>query len=79
MRPQALLPHFDSAKHLLITLVVVVHIIKFGASDQFGEARALAVWIYSFHMPAFIFLSGIFVSRKRMTMSKMLSHVLTHL
>ncbi len=73
-RKKVRLPYFDNAKYLLITLVVVGHILKFGASDQFAEAKALAVWIYSFHMPAFIFLAGLFLSRERMTAKRALTH-----
>ncbi|APC36959.1 acyltransferase [Nocardiopsis dassonvillei] len=55
-RPPARDSHLDNAKFLLITLVVVGHAIE-PLLDQ-GAARALYYWIYFFHMPAFILVSG---------------------
>lgn len=50
--------HFDNIKALLIFLVVLGHTLKkFGATD---EAVILYKIIFSFHMPAFLFVSGYF-------------------
>lgn len=73
------IPYFDNAKYLLITLVVVGHIIKFDATSHCREARALALWIYSFHMPAFIFLSGLFLSREHLNARNVLPRAGTYL
>lgn len=50
---------FDNAKVLLIFLVVFGHIIQPFISDS-NEMNTLYLWIYTFHMPAFILLSGFF-------------------
>ena len=52
---------FDNAKFMLITLVVVGHFLNHGATEQFGYAQGMFVFIYSFHMPLFMFLSGLFI------------------
>ncbi|ADH65736.1 Fucose 4-O-acetylase and related acetyltransferases [Nocardiopsis dassonvillei] len=46
----------DNAKFVLIALVVVGHAI--GPLREYGPASALYYWIYFFHMPAFIMISG---------------------
>lgn len=49
---------FDNIKAFLIFLVVVGHL----TTDYVGTAHAVrwfTLWIYSFHMPAFIFVSGL--------------------
>lgn len=51
--------YFDNAKLLLIFLVVFGHLIQ----PFIGETKSLETlytWIYTFHMPAFIFLAGFF-------------------
>jgi len=48
-------PYLDNAKGILIILVVVGHLLE-GVS--LGSADALYKWIYLFHMPAFVFISG---------------------
>ena len=50
---------FDNAKVLLIFLVVFGHIIQPFVEDS-GGMNTLYTWIYTFHMPAFILLSGFF-------------------
>ena len=50
---------FDNAKVLLIFLVVFGHLIQPFASESLG-IHTIYMWIYTFHMPAFIFLSGFF-------------------
>lgn len=49
---------YDNVKALLIFLVVVGHL----TTDYVGDAhcvRWITLWIYSFHMPAFVFVSGL--------------------
>lgn len=51
--------YFDNAKLLLIYLVVFGHMIQpFIESSQ--GMNTLYMWVYTFHMPAFIFLAGFF-------------------
>lgn len=49
---------FDNYKCLLIVLVVFGHILE--AYGIFGASEHVRAAIYSFHMPAFIFISGYF-------------------
>ncbi len=53
---------FDNIKLLSILLVVVGHVIEpyTGKSDMF---KSLFIFIYSFHMPLFVFISGLFQKR----------------
>ncbi|WP_106495974.1 acyltransferase family protein [Lentibacillus sp. Marseille-P4043] len=51
--------YFDNAKLALIFLVVFGHMIQPFTSDL-HSINTLYMWIYTFHMPAFIFLSGFF-------------------
>lgn len=55
---------FDNIKALLIFLVVFGHAIEylFGTKGAYGAVRAL---IYSFHMPAFVFISGYFAQKSK--------------
>ena len=49
---------YDNVKALLIFLVVVGHM----TTDYVKDAqcvRWLTLWIYTFHMPAFVFVSGL--------------------
>lgn len=51
--------YLDNAKVFLIFLVVFGHMIQpFASADD--KINTLYIWIYTFHMPAFIFLSGFF-------------------
>lgn len=51
--------YFDNARVLLIFLVVFGHMIQpFVAASH--ELNTFYMWIYTFHMPAFIFLAGFF-------------------
>lgn len=51
--------YFDNVKGILILLVVIGHLIEpFYLKSKFVES--LYTFIYTFHMPAFIFLSGLF-------------------
>ena len=69
------LHYFDNVKFLLITLVVIGHAIDSYAVARHGMARGAFVFIYSFHMPLFIFISGLFVSRERLSASVLKSRV----
>lgn len=51
--------YFDNAKLLLIFLVVFGHAIQPFTSES-NSISTLYIWIYTFHMPAFIFLAGFF-------------------
>lgn len=55
-------PRWDNAKFLLILLVVFGHAIERGC-EYYGFDRSLFLFIYSFHMPAFLFISGLFSKR----------------
>lgn len=56
--------YFDNAKLLLIYLVVFGHAIQ-PFTDDFKTMSTLYTWIYTFHMPAFIFLAGFFAKGAR--------------
>lgn len=51
--------YFDNARVLLIFLVVFGHMIQPFIDGSQG-LNTLYMWMYTFHMPAFIFLSGFF-------------------
>ncbi|MFD1020005.1 acyltransferase family protein [Thalassobacillus hwangdonensis] len=51
--------YFDNAKIILIFLVVFGHMIQ-PFTDGSKPMYTLYMWIYTFHMPAFIFLAGFF-------------------
>jgi len=51
--------YFDNAKLLLIFLVVFGHFIE-PLTHASNSINTLYTWIYTFHMPAFIFLAGFF-------------------
>lgn len=51
--------YFDNAKFVLIFLVVFGHLIQPFVGDS-SKVNTLYMWIYTFHMPAFIFLAGFF-------------------
>lgn len=55
-------PKWDNLKLFLILCVVVGHVIEIFI-DESWVYRALFTFIYSFHMPAFIFISGLFSKR----------------
>lgn len=55
-------PRWDNAKFLLILLVVFGHAVE-TATDWYDIDRSLFIFIYSFHMPAFLFISGLFSKR----------------
>lgn len=51
--------YFDNARVLLIFLVVFGHMIQ-PFVDGSDKLNTLYMWVYTFHMPAFIFLAGFF-------------------
>lgn len=51
--------YFDNARLLLIFLVVFGHMIQ-PFTDNSNGINTVYTWIYTFHMPAFIFLAGFF-------------------
>lgn len=57
-------PYLDNAKAVLITLVVVGHLIE---RVPLGITDVPYKWIYAFHMPAFVFLSGYLTRNFRAT------------
>lgn len=71
-------PWPDNAKIVLIVLVAVGHLLSKGITDRLPAAHALYVWIYLFHMPAFIFLAGFF-SPGRDISAKTLRGIVTRL
>lgn len=68
-------PLLDNARAILITLVVVGHAIE--SMDTQLES-IIYTWIYSFHMPAFIAISG-FLSRNYRNEPRQVSRLLTGL
>lgn len=70
---------FDNIKALLIFLVVFGHSLEYlyGVKGTYGALRAV---IYSFHMPAFVFISGYFAGKsKRSTAEVVVKYLLTYL
>ena len=54
-------PLWDNAKGVLITLVVVGHFLMYAQANI--NAQRMLIMIYSFHMPTFVFISGILSKR----------------
>lgn len=54
--------YFDNVKFVLIMLVVVGHFIE-QCTENSHTARSMFLFIYSFHMPLFIFITGYFCKR----------------
>ena len=59
---------YDNVKAFLIFLVVIGHMTSDYVSDS-HLVRWITLWIYTFHMPAFIFISGLmhkqYITRER--------------
>lgn len=64
---------FDNIKFLMIMLVVVGHFADVFTKSS-GVCRSIFLFIYAFHMPMMIFISGLFYSNKKNT-SKILFYV----
>lgn len=56
--------YFDNLRFFLILTVVVGHFADLMTSRS-NISKSLFLWIYSFHMPLFIFISGIFHKNER--------------
>lgn len=66
---------YDNVKFILITLVVIGHFIDLGATSSHLKAQALFAFIYTFHMPLFIFISGLFLSHDKATFDRIIRKV----
>ena len=64
---------YDNVKAVLIFLVVVGHMTSDYVSDSY-LVRWITLWIYSFHMPAFVFISGL-VHKQYITKDRALSGI----
>ncbi|MBR2651323.1 acyltransferase family protein [bacterium] len=52
---------FDNLKFILITLVVIGHFLMFSSENEY--AKGVFLFIYSFHMPLFVFVTGFFAKK----------------
>lgn len=68
-------PFLDNARAILITLVVIGHVLN-SADSYLGGA--LETWIYAFHMPAFVAISG-YLSRSYRNEPRQISRILSAL
>ena len=75
--PQKRIAYYDNCKFFLILLVVAGHFIDQNTSSS-PIYRGLFLFIYTFHMPVFFFLSGLFDKRTTPT-SKRLNKALYYL
>ena len=66
--------YWDNLKLLLVTLVVIGHFIDPLTENWF--ARSIFLFIYTFHVPLFLFVSGVFYSERRLRF-KVLFYVCT--
>lgn len=57
---------WDNLKFILITAVVVGHFVDF-FSDGSDTCKSIYLFIYAFHMPLFIFISGLFHTNRDVT------------
>ena len=64
---------FDNIKFFLIATVAVGHIIDFATAES-DVYKSIFLFIYSFHMPLFLFLSGVF-NKNRDTKKKVISFI----
>lgn len=62
MQSQHRLYKFDNLKFLLILLVVIGHFSDLYVSN-YSNMRSIFIFIYSFHMPLFLFITGLFQKR----------------
>ena len=69
---------WDNIKFFLIFLVVLGHFAE-NFTDYYAGCRALFVYIYTFHMPAFLFISGLFskkvIDAKRFSWTKTIPYL----
>lgn len=59
------IPLWDNLKFFLIMLVVIGHFVDYGISSD--VYKSIFIFIYSFHMPLFIFIAGMFHRNKNIT------------
>ena len=57
-------PYWDNIKGLLMLLTVLAHIL-YQLQDSYPAANRIVDYIYMFHMPAFVFVSGYFGKSER--------------
>jgi len=73
--------YWDNLKLVLIYLVVVGHFL-IPISNKTGTVNATFQWIYFFHMPAFVFVSGFFsksfVKREDQRVNKLAGYILLY-
>ena len=67
---------FDNAKGFLIYCVILGHVVERFLSRSWLAGR-IQLWIYLFHMPAFVFLAGLF--SKRAVMERRVDKALSYL
>jgi fucose 4-O-acetylase-like acetyltransferase len=60
-------PWPDNAKLVLVALVVLGHTLSRGIQASVPSAHALYLFIYLFHIPAFVFLAGHFARARELT------------
>lgn len=73
---------YDNLKFILILLVVIGHFIQYQLDSSY--AKGIFLFIYSFHMPLFIFVTGFFAKRvisgpTNKRMNKIISYLLIYL
>ncbi len=56
-------PYFDNVKILLMLLVILGHVLPINQVERCNLATYY--WVYSFHMPLFVFISGYFTIIKK--------------
>lgn len=54
---------YDNLKFLLILLVVIGHFIDIGITEKTDKFKSIFIFIYTFHMPLFLFISGLFQNK----------------
>ncbi len=64
---------YENVRFALIVLVVIGHAIDLNTA-QSKVYRGIFLWIYSFHMPVFLFLSGMFHKNEKI-IAKMLGYI----
>lgn len=62
MKKEERLIGYDNVKYVLMVAVIMGHAINF-LTEKSGIMRALFLFVYTFHMPLFLFISGLFQKR----------------
>ena len=63
MEKQARIKYWDLLKGIAIFLVVWGHTIQYGGSGSIFFDNKAFIFIYSFHMPLFLLISGYFLAK----------------